>query len=67
VVVLEGVENESDAAWLKDIGCDFAQGFVFALPLPASEVAGFIAAHRKPAPAGSAGAASGVTGVGRQA
>jgi diguanylate cyclase (GGDEF)-like protein len=67
VVVLEGVENEGDAAWLKEIGCDFAQGFVFAPPLPGSEVAGFIAAHGKRAPADGAGRASGVAGVGRQA
>ncbi|HEX4079218.1 MAG TPA: EAL domain-containing protein [Rhizomicrobium sp.] len=67
VVVLEGVENEGDAAWLKEIGCDFAQGFVFAPPLAGNEVPGFIAAHRRRAPDDNAGRTSGVAGVGRQA
>jgi diguanylate cyclase (GGDEF)-like protein/PAS domain S-box-containing protein len=44
-VVVEGVENEQDAAWLKELGCEFAQGFHFAVPLPANEALDFIAMH----------------------
>ena len=28
-VVVEGVESEDDVQWLKDIGCEFAQGLLF--------------------------------------
>lgn len=33
-VVAEGVEDKSQAAWLKKHGCDRAQGFLFARPMP---------------------------------
>lgn len=33
-VVAEGVEIEEQAVLLKEMGCDFAQGFFFAKPLP---------------------------------
>lgn len=33
-VVAEGVETESQHAWLRDHGCDFLQGFLFSHPLP---------------------------------
>jgi EAL domain-containing protein (putative c-di-GMP-specific phosphodiesterase class I) len=44
--VAEGVESEGQAALLKEIGCDLAQGFHFARPLPPEEVPGFLARHR---------------------
>jgi diguanylate cyclase (GGDEF)-like protein len=44
-VVIEGVETEADAKWLRDIGCEYAQGFYFSVPLPASEALTFIAMH----------------------
>ena len=37
-VVAEGVENWAQAALLKEMGCDMAQGFYFARPLPPEEV-----------------------------
>ena len=44
-VVVEGVETESDANWLKTLGCEFAQGFFFSQPLPAADALKFIAMH----------------------
>ena len=36
-VVAEGVETAVQRALLVDAGCDYAQGFIFAHPMPASE------------------------------
>lgn len=36
-VVSEGVETEMQVDFLRDIGCDLAQGFVFAKPVPICE------------------------------
>jgi EAL domain-containing protein (putative c-di-GMP-specific phosphodiesterase class I) len=44
--VAEGVESEGQAALLKEMGRDMAQGFHFARPLPPEEVPGFLARHR---------------------
>jgi EAL domain-containing protein (putative c-di-GMP-specific phosphodiesterase class I) len=44
-VVIEGVEAQSDVARLRETGCEFAQGFYFGTPLPASEALNFIARH----------------------
>jgi diguanylate cyclase (GGDEF)-like protein len=42
-VVVEGVEREEDAVRLKAMGCELAQGFLFAEPMPAREALQFIA------------------------
>ena len=36
-VVAEGAETESDAVELSQLGCEFAQGFVFGQPLSAAD------------------------------
>ena len=36
-VISEGVEEEAQIATLKEIGCDYIQGFVWGRPLPADQ------------------------------
>jgi EAL domain-containing protein (putative c-di-GMP-specific phosphodiesterase class I) len=37
-VTAEGVETPAQLARLRQMGCDFVQGFLFAPPLPAEEI-----------------------------
>ena len=37
-VVAEGIETSEQAAHVKKLGCDLAQGYYFAMPLPASQI-----------------------------
>ena len=37
-VVAEGVEDEVTYQWLRDAGCDHAQGYLFAAPMPSWQV-----------------------------
>ena len=44
-VVIEGVETQSEADWLRTLGCEYGQGFYFSAPLPRAEALEFIARH----------------------
>ena len=49
-VVAEGVETESDAAYLRSIGCEYGQGFYYGEPMPTQDVSSLLsvlASHRK--------------------
>jgi diguanylate cyclase (GGDEF)-like protein/PAS domain S-box-containing protein len=37
-VVAEGIENFDQLAKLRSISCDYAQGYLFAMPIPADEI-----------------------------
>ena len=44
-VIVEGVETEADAARLAELGCEYAQGFLFSEPLTSRDALSFIARH----------------------
>jgi len=47
-VVAEGVETLDQGILLRQLGCDLAQGYAIAHPLPAADLPGWIAAWRPP-------------------
>ena len=40
--VAEGVEKGSEATLLREMGCEYGQGYFFGAPMPASEIVGYI-------------------------
>ena len=63
-VVVEGVESEEDALRLKNIHCEYAQGFYFSPPLALADALNFIARRYNP---GTAVPPSGAPRLGGQA
>jgi EAL domain-containing protein (putative c-di-GMP-specific phosphodiesterase class I) len=53
-VTVEGVENERQVAFVREARCDQVQGFYFGQPMPAWDVAAYIAKNRLGAMAASA-------------
>lgn len=47
-VVAEGVESVEQGRMLMDLGCELAQGYGIARPMPVAQVAGWAAAWRQP-------------------
>ena len=43
--LVEGVEMEEQYAFLRDIGCEMVQGYLFGRPAPLSDAAAFYAGH----------------------
>jgi EAL domain-containing protein (putative c-di-GMP-specific phosphodiesterase class I) len=41
-VVAEGIESRGQLEKLRELGCDFGQGFLFARPLPIEEAHGLL-------------------------
>lgn len=46
-VVAEAVELPEQLEFLQEIGCDFAQGYLFARPMPLQELLSYLAQHCK--------------------
>ena len=44
-VVAEGIEDQATLTLMRDLGCDRAQGYHLARPMPASDVASWLVAH----------------------
>lgn len=36
-VTAEGIETQAQQRWMQHLGCDFAQGALFARPMPAED------------------------------
>ena len=45
LAVAEGIESEGQLNELRGVGCDFAQGFLFARPAPAEQITGMLAGN----------------------
>jgi EAL domain-containing protein (putative c-di-GMP-specific phosphodiesterase class I) len=50
IVVAEGVETEAQAELLRSLGCEQAQGYYFAKPMPEADLRTLLASHEKHPP-----------------
>ena len=46
-VVAEGIETSRQEERLRELGCDFGQGYLFARPMPADKIAAFLRASAR--------------------
>ena len=44
----EGIEEDRQLERLKRLGCDLGQGYLFGRPMPASDVANYLASPGRP-------------------
>lgn len=63
-VVAEGVETEEQASILEELGCYVAQGYLFSRPVPAGQLAPFLAGGLAPVAVAVAGSVPEVAAVG---
>jgi EAL domain-containing protein (putative c-di-GMP-specific phosphodiesterase class I) len=42
-VVAEGIENDAQLAFARDVGCDRAQGYLLGMPMPAAQIGELLA------------------------
>jgi diguanylate cyclase (GGDEF)-like protein/PAS domain S-box-containing protein len=61
-VVAEGVERQEHADALRDLGCEYAQGYLFARPMPAGDFTAYLSGYSPDA----AGRIPAVTTLGRR-
>lgn len=47
-VVAEGVETDAQVAFLRDLGCDEAQGYLYSPPIPADDFRAWLVERRRP-------------------
>lgn len=47
LVIAEGVESEDTLVKLRELGCDYAQGYIIAKPMPANEIQEWVNNHKK--------------------
>ena len=45
-IVAEGIETRAQASQVRALGCQFAQGYLYARPMPAADMADRLAAER---------------------
>ena len=51
LAIAEGIESDAQLTSLRELGCDLAQGFLFARPAPPEEIDRLLADERREAAA----------------